>query len=537
MSSPGDTIQALSHNTIILASATWTSQAFVLGAYNSMSVMVKTDQPGTLTIQWSGDGGINYDNVNSYLISAGISRTVETPVLQKVVQVSFTNSSISNQTYFRLTTYATVTNTSISINSPDNVNVTVTNLPETPSGEMDSATLTPIKQYDFSDITGGFVPNMSINPLISQYPDIFMSAASTFPKVSKGNTYLTSTMLINSGSDTVGPYYVQGRPCTTRGMPIDIRFSAAWSSATYTGSGPGSIRLIGAGMILPGTTAIADFMGFGYFNGTGDNLANFGVIVTAKGSSNFIPIGSWNGPQPFPPLTLIAINGYRMVRFSEMSDWIYFYIMNVNTGLYQLVHSTQSINVSGSPWTTGWGLLAYGNTHGCPLIGGVPQMMLKTWSAFSQGSRLQFPSPTYSLIFSGSLAANTSLVNNYTLSNAIGASNLAGALVLTKISGTNTLASGTSQGSPIIFRVYVRGVTSGGSATQPFASLDRFLYGTGGTFVSGIQSASFVVMPGQTVDYILPPETFIITSNYQIIITAQCDGTASYITSQEITVY
>ena len=121
MSSPGDTIQALSHNTIILASATWTSQAFVLGAYNSMSVMVKTDQPGTLTIQWSGDGGINYDNVNSYLISAGISRTVETPVLQKVVQVSFTNSSISNQTYFRLTTYATVTNTSISINSPDNV--------------------------------------------------------------------------------------------------------------------------------------------------------------------------------------------------------------------------------------------------------------------------------------------------------------------------------------------------------------------------------------------------------------------------------
>jgi hypothetical protein len=109
--------------------------------------------------------------------------------------------------------------------------------------------------------------------------------------------------------------------------------------------------------------------------------------------------------------------------------------------------------------------------------------------------------------------------------------------VLTKISGTNTLASGTSQGSPIIFRVYVRGVTSGGSATQPFASLDRFLYGTGGTFVSGIQSASFVVMPGQTVDYILPPETFIITSNYQIIITAQCDGTASYITSQEITVY
>jgi hypothetical protein len=73
-------------------------------AYEDISIAVKTDQNGTYTIQFSPDG----TNADTTLTRYYKTNQIEPPhvfeVTRKYFRITFTNTSASNQTYFRLQT-------------------------------------------------------------------------------------------------------------------------------------------------------------------------------------------------------------------------------------------------------------------------------------------------------------------------------------------------------------------------------------------------------------------------------------------------
>jgi hypothetical protein len=69
--------------------------------YPSIGVAVKTDQDGTLYVDFSDDG-TNWDSVLPTLVSAGTNEIHPFSSFRKYYRVRFTNTSASNQTYLRL---------------------------------------------------------------------------------------------------------------------------------------------------------------------------------------------------------------------------------------------------------------------------------------------------------------------------------------------------------------------------------------------------------------------------------------------------
>lgn len=101
----GNTIVSSNSSTTPLnASATFTGSWVDVSAFNSIVVAVKTDQNGTFTIQFSPDG----TNADSTLTRYYRTDQTEPPhrftITRRYARVTFTNTSASNQTYFRLQT-------------------------------------------------------------------------------------------------------------------------------------------------------------------------------------------------------------------------------------------------------------------------------------------------------------------------------------------------------------------------------------------------------------------------------------------------
>jgi hypothetical protein len=71
--------------------------------YPSIVVACKTDQSGSLSIQFSPDG-TNWDSQLSFIVAANINEVHRIVVTRRYLRVVFTNNSGSNQTYLRLQT-------------------------------------------------------------------------------------------------------------------------------------------------------------------------------------------------------------------------------------------------------------------------------------------------------------------------------------------------------------------------------------------------------------------------------------------------
>ena len=81
--------------------ATFTGTGKDVSSYPSVVVAVKTDQAGTLYIEFSPDNS-NWDSSLSFSTAAGINEVHRITVTRKYFRVRFTNTSESNQSYFRL---------------------------------------------------------------------------------------------------------------------------------------------------------------------------------------------------------------------------------------------------------------------------------------------------------------------------------------------------------------------------------------------------------------------------------------------------
>lgn len=91
----------ISRNTIVPISTPYTSTSADVSAYASVIVACRTDQDGTLTIQFSVDN-TNWDSALSYSVTASTNEVRRIVVTRKYVRVVYTNTSAVEQTYFRL---------------------------------------------------------------------------------------------------------------------------------------------------------------------------------------------------------------------------------------------------------------------------------------------------------------------------------------------------------------------------------------------------------------------------------------------------
>lgn len=92
-----------SSSTALAAGATFPGSVRDASGYPSVVVAVKTDQNGTLYIDFSPDG-TNFDSSLSFDVTAGTREVHRLTVTNQYVRVTFTNTSASPQTYFRLQT-------------------------------------------------------------------------------------------------------------------------------------------------------------------------------------------------------------------------------------------------------------------------------------------------------------------------------------------------------------------------------------------------------------------------------------------------
>jgi len=93
---------ANSTTTPLSAGVAFTGTAEDVSGYNSVVIALKTDQDGTFNVQFSNDG-TNWDtSLNRYYRTNQIEAPHRFTITRKYCRIIFTNTSASNQTYFRL---------------------------------------------------------------------------------------------------------------------------------------------------------------------------------------------------------------------------------------------------------------------------------------------------------------------------------------------------------------------------------------------------------------------------------------------------
>ena len=101
---PASTSSGNSTSTLLTASSTFTGAWEDVSAYSNVCVAAKTDQDGTLVVEFSPDGTNADSTLTSYYRTGRIEAPRNYTVTRKYVRVSFTNTSTSAQTYLRLQT-------------------------------------------------------------------------------------------------------------------------------------------------------------------------------------------------------------------------------------------------------------------------------------------------------------------------------------------------------------------------------------------------------------------------------------------------
>jgi hypothetical protein len=176
MATIGDTIDLLSTATPLTAGTSWISSAVVLGQYNGLNVMVKTDQLSSLKVEWSGDNGINFDFSDDYIINPLDDRILAISVKQKTCRFTIRNDSGSNQTFLRMFTYGVLPSNSVVVSDISDINVNVTS--DTSYGDLVVNEPYSLHEYNFYSGTSTPVTALS-NTLITSYPDIFTLASAS----------------------------------------------------------------------------------------------------------------------------------------------------------------------------------------------------------------------------------------------------------------------------------------------------------------------------------------------------------------------
>jgi hypothetical protein len=81
---------------------TFTSSTIQPEAGDNVVGLIFTDQPGTLNVDQSADGGANWDFTTAVAVLANTGKEFSVPVYGNAIRVRFENTGASSQTVFRL---------------------------------------------------------------------------------------------------------------------------------------------------------------------------------------------------------------------------------------------------------------------------------------------------------------------------------------------------------------------------------------------------------------------------------------------------
>jgi len=96
-------IRAIGNTTTPLgAGATYPSSSFACNNFSFITGTCFADQSGTLFVDFSSDGGSNWDGVEQTLYTKNTRQTFRVTTVAPLARVRFTNTSLSAQTAFRL---------------------------------------------------------------------------------------------------------------------------------------------------------------------------------------------------------------------------------------------------------------------------------------------------------------------------------------------------------------------------------------------------------------------------------------------------
>lgn len=108
-----------SSSTPLTNGSTFTGVGVDTTGHHSVITAVKTDQDGTLYMEFSPDG-VNWDSSLSYSVTAGLNDVHRLTITRRYYRTRFTNNSGSDQTYFRL---QTMINGGTALSAPLNLSV------------------------------------------------------------------------------------------------------------------------------------------------------------------------------------------------------------------------------------------------------------------------------------------------------------------------------------------------------------------------------------------------------------------------------
>lgn len=100
-SAPNAVVVQNSSSQALDAGQTYTGTSFDARSYNSLIVSLKTDQQGILYVDFSVDG-TNWDSTLNFDVAASTNEVHRITISRRYFRVRFTNTSVSNQTYFRM---------------------------------------------------------------------------------------------------------------------------------------------------------------------------------------------------------------------------------------------------------------------------------------------------------------------------------------------------------------------------------------------------------------------------------------------------
>jgi hypothetical protein len=350
MSSPlGDTISLLSTTTPLTSGNTWTSSAVVLGMYNSLVVMVKTDVDSTLYVEWSGDNGINWDGSDSYPIIDAITKRVVVTTQQKTIRLRLVNGG-SNQTYLRLFTYGVTTNNSSLVAILGSISIA--NLIAGLSGGSSQTTqLVPITEYNFSITSSSVATNCLNNSNPSIFGDLYANGNNAnaqwgiYSPASNQDKYL---YFLPSNTD-LSEGIIQGRGHRLRGgETLTCRFIGSFGVCDSVNSTL-LMGLMGTTSNTAYSTSLPLNIGgtFGWIQSPIKTNDNFGIVY---GNGTRVVRTNWNLDKADGNSVLPSINftdsakpNYFQVELTSGGN-LRFSVMSPSTNTFIPVHQVSSLN-------------------------------------------------------------------------------------------------------------------------------------------------------------------------------------------------
>ena len=323
----GDIINELSTTTPLGGGQTFTSNPFVMAEYNSMSMIYFSDQPNTITVNWSADG-VNWDYKKTYSLYANTPDQISMITYSKWCYIKITNTGDA-QTVLRFEIYGTTSNNAVSSNIQGN---TSNVLPEfSVSNSFDYNALQsqhveswyPQFVYNFAGLTGGNTgmngsdtgttgPSAMFNAGYSNLNFTFSSSVNPTGYLQNLYWFDGSSMILSQQAKvTACQDIVQDDKFLKlySGVGNRISFTAAMTrdeTRQYIFGGTGQPNLWAGAGYANGPTGndgwtnpIQDGLFFGYYGNTGSfNFQQyqnaFGVIYVNGGNLNFYPQSSWN---------------------------------------------------------------------------------------------------------------------------------------------------------------------------------------------------------------------------------------------------